>query len=462
MALSTRVLQGLRADLRGQVISPSDDGYEEARRVWNAMIDKRPAVVVRPRGAADVITAIKFAREHQLPLAVRGGAHNVAGKATCDDGMVIDFSSMKGIRVDPASRTVRAEPGLKWFEFDRETQAFGLATTGGTVGDTGIAGLTLGGGFGWLGGTHGMTVDNLLSADIVLATGELVRASANENPDLFWAIRGGGGNFGVATSFEYRLHPIGPMIVGGMVVHPFQAARDVFRFYADLVRQMPDALTVAAALLTAPDGNKACGLVAAYIGPIEEGEKAVRQIKQFGSPVMDIMGPIPYVGQQSLLEQAMPPGFLNYHKADFVRDVSDGLIDAMVDGFSRVPSPQSSALLFPIHGAASRIAPDATAFPHRKGLHAGVYSLWTNPAENATHIGWVRETLDNMRPFIEGVVYVNELGEGDIETRVQQAYGLNYARLAALKSKYDPDNIFRFNANIKPAVTGQAAPAMGV
>ena len=464
MAFSTRAIQGLRSDLRGQVIASSDAEYEEARRVWNAMIDKRPAVVVRPRGAAEVITAVKFAREHQLPLALRGGAHNVSGKATCDDGLVIDFSSMKGIRVDPVSRTVRAEPGLKWFEFDRETQAFGLATTGGTVGDTGIAGLTLGGGFGWLGGTLGMTVDNVLSADVVLATGELVRASASENPDLYWAIRGGGGNFGVVTSFEYRLHPIGPMIVGGMVVHPFQAARDVFRFYADLVRDAPDALTVAAALLTAPDGNKACGLVAAYIGPIEEGEKAVRPIKQFGSPAMDIMGPIPYVGQQSLLEQAMPPGFLNYHKADFVRDVSGGLIDAMVDGFSRVPSPQSSALLFPIHGAASRIAPDATAFPHRKGLHAGVYSLWTNPAENATHIGWVRDTLDSMRPFIEGVVYVNELGEEDMETRVQQAYGLNYARLAALKAKYDPDNVFRLNANIKPATSGQAGtpvPVMG-
>jgi FAD/FMN-containing dehydrogenase len=461
MALSTRAIQGFRSDFRGQVIASSDTGYDEARRVWNAMIDKRPALVVRPRGAADVITAVRFAREHQLPLAVRGGAHNVSGKATCDDGLVIDFSSMKGIRVDPASRTVRAEPGLKWFEFDRETQAFGLATTGGTVGDTGIAGLTLGGGFGWLGGTLGMTVDNVLSADVVLAKGDLVRASATENPDLFWAIRGGGGNFGVVTSFEYRLHPIGPMIVGGMVVHPFPAARDVLRFYADVVRDAPDALTVAAALLTAPDGNKACGLVAAYIGPVEEGEKAVRPIKQFGSPVMDIMGPIPYVGQQSLLEQAMPPGFLNYHKADFVREVSGGLIDAMVDGFTRVPSAQSSALLFPIHGAASRIAPDATAFPHRKGLHAGVYSLWTNPAENATHIGWVRETLDGMRPFIEGVVYVNELGEEDMETRVQQAYGLNYARLAALKSKYDPDNVFRLNANIKPAASAQVAPAVG-
>jgi FAD/FMN-containing dehydrogenase len=463
MALSARAIQGLRSEVRGQVIGPADSAYEEARRVWNAMIDKRPAVVVRPRGAADVITAAKFALEHQLPLAVRGGAHNVSGKATCDDGLVIDFSSMKGIRVDPAARTVRAEPGLKWFEFDRETQAFGLATTGGTVGDTGIAGLTLGGGFGWLGGKHGMTVDNLRSADLVLASGELVRANASENPDLFWAIRGGGGNFGIATSFEYQLHPIGPMIVGGMVVHPFSAARDVLRFYGDLITKAPDELTVAAALLTAPDGNKACGIVAAYIGPLEAGEKAVQRIKQFGTPVLDIIGPVPYVGQQSLLENAMPPGFLNYHKADFVRNVSDGLIDAMVDGFSRVPSPQSSALLFPIHGAASRVAPEATAFPHRQGLHAGVYSLWTNQAENQTHIGWVRQTIDQMQPFVEGVVYVNELGEDDMNTRVQQAYGGNYARLAAIKAKYDPTNVFQLNANIKPAgaVHPGAAPVMG-
>ena len=457
MALSARAIQGLRTDIRGQVIGPADSAYEEARRVWNAMIDKRPAVVVRPRGTADVIITLKFALEHQLPLAVRGGAHNVSGKATCDDGLVIDFSSMKGIRVDPAARTVRAEPGLKWFEFDRETQAFGLATTGGTVGDTGIAGLTLGGGFGWLGGKHGMTVDNLLSADVVLASGELVRASASENPDLFWAIRGGGGNFGIATSFEYQLHPIGPMVVGGMVVHPFSAARDVLRFYRDLITKAPDELTVAVALLTAPDGNKACGIVAAYIGPIEAGEKAVQPIKRFGSPVMDIIGPIPYVGQQSLLENAMPSGFFNYHKADFVKNVSDGLIDAMVDGFSRVPSPQSSALLFPIHGAASRVSPEATAFPHRKGLHVGVYSLWTNPAENQTHIGWVRQTLDQLQPFVEGVVYVNELGEEDMNTRVREAYGANYARLAALKAKYDPTNVFQLNANIKPAGTGKPA-----
>ena len=458
MALNARATQELRSNTRGQVITPADSGYEEARHVWNAMIDKRPAAIVRPRGAADVITAVKFALEHQLPLAVRGGAHNVSGKATCDDGLVIDFSSMKGIRVDPVARTVRAEPGLKWFEFDRETQAFGLATTGGTVGDTGIAGLTLGGGFGWLGGKLGMTVDNVLAADVVLATGELLRASASENADLFWAIRGGGGNFGIVTSFEYQLHPIGPMIVGGMIIHPFSAARDVFRFYGDLIKKAPDELTVAVALLTAPDGNKACGLVAAYIGPLEDGEKAVRPIKAFGNPVMDIIGPIPYVGQQSLLEQAMPPGFLNYHKADFVKDVSAGLIDAMVDGFSRVPSPQSSALLFPIHGAASRVAPDATAFPHRKGLHAGVYSLWTNPAENVTHIGWVRQTLDQMKPFVENVVYVNELGEDDLNTRVHEAYGVNYARLASIKAKYDPSNVFQLNANIKPADTARPGP----
>jgi FAD/FMN-containing dehydrogenase len=454
---STRLtVEELRTRVRGDVITPADPAYDQARRVWNAMIDKRPAAIVRPGSAVDVIAAVNFARDAGLPLAVRGGAHNVAGKATCDDGVVIDFSSMKGIRVDPAARRVRAEPGLKWFEFDRETQAFGLATTGGTVGDTGIAGLTLGGGFGWLGGVLGMTVDNLVGADVVLASGDLVRASADENADLFWALRGGGGNFGAVTSFEYKLHPIGPMITGGMVVHPFAAAADVLRFYADLVKHAPDPLTVAAALLTGPDGNKACAIVAAYIGPLEEGERVVRPIKQFGSPVIDIIGPMPYAGQQALLEHAMPPGMLNYHRADFVDEVTDELTRTMIDAFTRVPSAHSSMLFFPNNGAASRVAPDATAFPHRRGLHVGVYSLWTDPAQNAANISWVRDSTDRMRPYVRGVVYVNELGEDDLQNRVHQAYGTNYHRLAQIKSKYDPQNLFCLNANIKPVGEGQA------
>jgi hypothetical protein len=339
MSAFAETIEGLRTAVRGGVITPADTGYDDARRVWNATINRRPAAIVRCRSAADVIAAVNFARDNRLPLAVRGGAHNVAGRCTCDDGIVIDFSEMKSIRVDPAAQTVRAEPGLRWAEFDRETQAFGLATTGGTVGDTGIAGLTLGGGFGWLGGRHGMTADNLIGADVVLANGTLVHASDRENPDLFWALRGGGGNFGVVTSFEYKVHPIGPMIVGGIIVHPFPQAADALRFYGEFIRQAPDDLTVAAVLMTAPDGQKACGLVAAYAGPVEEGLKAVEPLKAFGTPVVDMIGAVPYVAQQSLLEAAMPPNVRNYWKADFVPEMSAGVIEVAVTGARRESPP---------------------------------------------------------------------------------------------------------------------------
>lgn len=443
-------LQDFRAAHRGGVIVPGDVDYDSARRVWNAMIDKRPAVIARCRTAADVIEAVKFARANALPIAIRGGAHNVAGRGTCDDGLVLDFADMRGIRVDPAARTARAEPGLRWEEFDRETQAFGLATTGGTVGDTGIAGLTLGGGFGWLGGVHGMTVDNLLSADVVLANGELVTASANAHADLFWAIRGGGGNFGVVTSFEYRLHPVGPMIVGGMVIHPFERAVAVLRFYREFLQGAPDRLTAAAVLVTTPDGQKAVALAAAYIGPVDEGERAVAPLKAFGPPVLDMMGPLPYLGQQSMLANAMPPHVLNYWKADFLRTVSDDVIGEAVAAYAIVPSPLSSILFFPIHGAAGRVSPDATAYPHRSGIHMGLYALWNDPAANATNIAWVRTAWSAIQPFVPGGVYVNELGDDEGDDRVRSAYASNYERLAKVKGIYDPDNVFRLNANIQP------------
>jgi len=452
MALDARALDELSKHHRGALITPDHADYESGRRVWNASIDRRPAVILRCRTAVDVIAAVNFARDNRLPLAVRGGAHSIAGRGTCDDGVVIDFAEMKGIRVDPEARTVRAEPGVKWGELDRETQAFGLATTGGTVGDTGIAGLTLGGGFGWLGGRLGMTVDNLLGADVVLANGRLVHASDSENADLFWAIRGGGGNFGVVTSFEYRLHPIGPTIVGGIVMHPFPRAADVLAFYRDLLRQAPDDLTAAAVLVTGPDGNKACAIAAAYAGTVEDGLEAVRPIKEFGPPVVDVLGPLPYVGQQSLLDNAMPPGLRNYWKADFISAVGDAVIREAVDAFSRVPSALSNILFFPIHGAASRVPPDRTAYPHRSGIHLGIYSLWTDPATDTENIAWVRDTLKRMQPFVPGGVYVNELGEDEGDDRVSQAYMGNFARLAEIKATYDPDNLFCLNANIKPAV----------
>jgi FAD/FMN-containing dehydrogenase len=453
MALDHAAIGALRQYFSGTLVTAHHPEYEQARRVWNAMIDRHPAVVARCRTAADVVAAVNWAREHRVAIAVRGGGHNVAGKATCDGGIVIDFAEMKSVTVDPEQRTARAEPGARWADFDHATQAHGLATTGGTVGDTGIAGLTLGGGFGWLGGRHGMTVDNLLGADVVLASGKTVHASASENADLFWALRGGGGNFGVVTAFEYQLHPVGPMVVGGLVMHPIERARDVLRFYRGIMATAPDELTVAAVLLTGPDGSRLCALMAAYIGPVDEGERAVQPIKAFGPPVMDMLGPIPYLGLQSLIEDAMPPHVLNYWKADFVPALSDGLIDATIDIYSRVVSPQSSILLYPIHGAATRVDAAATAYPHRSGIHMGIYALWTDPAQNAPNIAWVRGAWDAIQPFVPGGVYVNELGEDDGEDRVSLAYGVNFARLAQIKAKYDPENLFSLNANIRPAVT---------
>jgi FAD/FMN-containing dehydrogenase len=441
MSFATASIEQLQQAHRGALITPGDARYDDARRVWNAMIDRRPAVIARCRGAADVIAAVNFARDNALPLAVRGGAHSIAGRCVCDEGVVIDFSEMKAIRVDPVARTARAEPGVKWVELDRETQAFGLATTGGTVGDTGIAGLTLGGGFGWLEGACGMTVDNLLGADVVLADGRLVHASATENEDLFWALRGGGGNFGVVTSFEYRLYPIGPMVAGGLAVYPFPQAVSVLKMYRDFVRTAPDPLTVAAVLMTGPDGNKGCAIAATYAGPVDAGLKAVAPLKAFGTPAMDMIGPIPYLGQQSLIEPAMPPNLLNYWKAEFVRELSDGLIQAAVDAYSRCVSPLSSILFFPIHGAASRVAPDATAYPHRNGFHFGLYALWHDRADNDANIAWVRETWKSIQQFARGV-YVNELGDDEGDDRVKAAYAGNYTRLAEIKAKYDPKNLF--------------------
>ena len=450
MGLNTGSISALSQQFSGEIVTASDEGYDLARRVWNAMIDLRPQLIVRPRNASDVAAAVNFARDERLPLAIRGGAHSVAGMGTCDGGVVIDFSSMKNVVVDPEKRTARAEPGAKWTDFDKATQAHGLATTGGTVGDTGIAGLTLGGGFGWLEGACGMTIDNLLAADVVLADGRLVRASSDENSDLFWALRGGGGNFGVVTAFEYRLHAIS-QIVGGMVVHPYSAARDVLKFYGTFLETAPDPLTVAAAILTGPDGHKVCAIVCTYAGPVEEGLKAVRPIKEFGSPVVDIVGPMPYLGQQSLLEQGMPPNMRNYWKAEFIDRLTDGFIDTWADAYSGAASPMSFQLLFPIHGAAAKVAPDATAFPCRGGLHVGIYALWKPGESDEPNVTWVRNTWKRIQPFAAGGLYVNEIGEDDGRDRVKQAYGVNYARLAAIKKKYDPTNLFRLNANIEPA-----------
>jgi len=435
---------------RGELLGTTDPGYEEARGVWNAMIDRRPAVVARCTGAADVIAAVNYAREHELRVAVRGGAHNVAGLATCDDGVVIDLAPMKGIRVDAAARTVHAQAGLRWGEFDHETQAFGLATTGGTVGDTGIAGLTVGGGFGWLSGKYGMTIDNLLAADVVTADGSLVKASADENPDLFWGIRGGSGNFGVVTSFEFQLHPVGPMITGGAVFHPLPRAAEVLSFYREFMASAPDELTAYAGLLTGP-GGPVVAIAAAHCGAPDEAEQALRPLKEFGPPVQDLVGPIPYVVQQTLFDEAMPPRLHNYWKSDFLTGLTEDVIELAADYYARVPSQRSVALIVPINGVASRVPVTETAFPHRGGVMIGIYSLWDDPARTDENVAWARGFWDAIQPFASGGVYVNELAVDEGEDRVRLAFGPNYDRLTQVKAKYDPTNLFRLNANIKPA-----------
>jgi FAD/FMN-containing dehydrogenase len=444
-------LDSLRSSFRGALITAGDSSYEKARRVWNGLIDKRPAVIAQCAGAADVMATVKYARDLGLPLAVRGGGHSIGGNSTCNDGVVLDLCRMKGVRVNSVARTARAEGGVLWQEFDHETQAFGLATTGGMLGDTGIAGLTLGGGFGWLCRKYGLTIDNLLSVDIVLASGELVTADEHQFPDLFWGVRGGSGNFGVVTSFEYRLHQVGPMITGGLVLHPLARAAEMLRFYREFVESIPDELAVAAALLTGPDGQKLAAMVAAHCGSLEDGERAVHPLKEFGPPVMDAIGPLPYLAQQSLLNDGYPPSLLNYWKADFINELSDGLISAAIDHFARTPSPRSAMLWFPFSGAVRRVASDATAYPHRGGIHMGVYSLWTDPAESKANVDWARQGWELMRPVASGGVYVNELGLDESDDRVRSAYGTNYRRLAQLKAKYDPENLFRLNANIPPS-----------
>jgi FAD/FMN-containing dehydrogenase len=438
--------------LRWQVIRPADPGYDTARTLFNAMIDRRPALIARCMGIADVIAAVRFARDHGLRVAVRGGGHNVAGTAQCDGGLVIDLSAMRAVRVDPARRTARAEGGATWRDFDHETQAFGLATTGGTISTTGIAGLTLGGGFGHLSRRHGLACDNLISADVVLADGSFVTASEAEHPDLFWALRGGGGNFGVVTAFEYRLHPVGPAM-GGMVIHPVERAAEAFRFYREFQRDAPDVLVILPALLTAPDGAKVAALIAGYTGPVEDGEAALAPLRRFGPPVADTIQPMPYTAVQRMLDSAFPPGHHHYWKSGYMRELSDGALETMVAQFLEAPSPLSAALLEPVGGAAARVAPDATAYAHRNGQPSFlIVARWADPAEAEREIAWARAYWAAMQPYVEQAAYPNYLEAGaEGAERVRAAYGGNYERLTRVKAAYDPTNFFRGNQNIPPA-----------
>ena len=431
-----------------------DAEYEDARRVHNGLVDKRPAIIARCRGVADICDAIKLARALNLDVAVRGGGHNVAGHATIEGGLMIDLMPMKGIHVDPRARVARAQGGVLWREFNRETQVHGLATTGGVVGSTGIAGLTLGGGLGWLMPKYGLALDNLRSAEMVMADGSVKRASADENADLFWAIRGGGGNFGIAASLEYVVHPVGPIIAGGLVAHPHANTMDVLKFFREQCASAPDELMLVAGLISAPDGSgaKLAAIVAAHCGSLPDGEAALRPFKAFGPPVMDAMGPIPYCAQNALFDAALPRGALNYWKSQFLTDLSDEAIRVLVDRFESSGSPMSQILIEHFHGAASRVPMSATACAMRlSGYNVAIISQWMDPRQNDPCIAWCRGTFDALKPFLAETRYVNYLDHDEAGDPAAAAYGANYSRLRELKAKYDPENFFHANVNIRPA-----------
>jgi FAD/FMN-containing dehydrogenase len=449
-ALSDDRLREFGTRFHGELVRPDSANYDSARKVWNGMIDRRPACIARCRTTADVQAAIKFARENSLPIAIRGGGHNAAGLAMVDDGFVIDLSNMRDVVVDPANRTARAGGGTTWGEFDRATAAHGLATTGGAISSTGIAGLTLGGGLGWLMRSCGLTCDNLIGAEVVTADGKVLRASETENSDLFWGLRGGGGNFGVVTSFEYKLHPVST-VFGGMLLYPAARARDVLRVYRSVTNSAPDELTVFAAMMHSPDGIPVIAMVICYNGPAADGEKAIAAFKELG-PIAGEVGPMPYTALQSMLDAGFPHGLQVHWRSEFVTSIPDNFIEAAVSAFEKVPSPLSALMLEQFGGAVSRVPRDATAFDQRdSNYNFVIVSRWADPAQAQPNVEWARATSDAAKPFTNGRVYVNYIGAGEAPDRVRAAFGADkYERLVALKRKYDPTNVFRINQNIVP------------
>ena len=445
--------------LRGAALSPDDPGYDEARRVFNAMIDRRPGLVLQPLDAADIQHAVRFARRHGVLVSIKGGGHSAPGHAVCDDGLLIDLCRMRAVRVDPGNRTAVAEGGATWGELDAATQEHGLAVTGGRVPGTGIGGLTLGSGSGWLERKLGFTVDNLASADVVLASGDLVRASSHEHPDLFWGLRGGGGNYGIVVRFEYQLHPLGPLVWGGMLSFPRDGReREVLRAYRDFMEAASDDVGGAAALITLPPlpgipeaarGKAALAIIALYFGPPGEAEAAFEPMLRL-QPAAALVQPMPYLGVQGLIEQANPPGKRNYWKADTYPTLPDAALDALLDATAAPASPLTTVFVQPMGGAAARVPDDATAMGWRRAkwsLH--VLGMWEDASDDARQVGWVRAVADAMAPWAQKATYLNYLmdeGEG----RVKDSFGPHYARMVALKDKYDPENFFRMNQNIKP------------
>jgi FAD/FMN-containing dehydrogenase len=453
-------IEELKSRFKGRVLIPGDGEYENARKIWNGMIDKRPAIIARCTSTADVVRAVNFARDNSLLLAIRGGGHNIAGNAMCDAGIVIDLSQMKAAKVDAGARRVTVEGGATLGDLDAATQAHGLATPVGINSTTGIAGLTLGGGFGWLSRKYGMTIDNLESAEVVTATGEVVRASATEHPDLFWALRGGGGNFGVVTRFEFRLHPVGPDLLSGLIVYPFSAAKSVLQQYRDFMTKAPDELSVWTVLRQAPPlpflpkevhGKEVVVLALLYAGDPKQGEQLIAPLRKFGTPVGEAVGVQPYVAWQKAFDPLLTTGARNYWKSHNFSTLQDGLLDAVIEYVGKLPSPQCEIFFGAIGGATTRPAPDSAAYAHRDAQYVmNVHGRWDDPADDKSCIAWSRDYFNASAPFASGGVYVNFL-TADETDRVGAAYGPSYNRLAQVKRKYDPGNLFRMNQNIKPA-----------
>ncbi len=459
-SLQPAKIEKLKEDFKGEVLLPGNEAYEGARKIWNAMIDKHPALIARCADTSDVVRAVNFGRDNGLLLAVRGGGHNIAGKALCDDGIVIDLSQMKASSVDPAARRVTIEGGATLADLDAATQAYGLATPLGINSTTGVAGLTLGGGFGWLSRKYGMTVDNLESAEVVMANGEIVRADAGEHPDLFWALRGGSGNFGVVTRFEFRLHPVGPDVLSGLIVYPVSEAKPVLQQYREFMAKAPEDLTVWAVLRLAPPlpflpaeihGKEIVALALLYAGDPKQGQPLIEPLRKFGTPAGEHVGVQPYVAWQKTFDPLLAHGARNYWKSHNFSTIKDEVFDLVVDYLNRLPSPQCEIFFGALGGATTRPAPDSAAYPHRDALFVmNVHGRWEDPADDKRCIGWSRDYFNATAPFASGGVYVNFLTADEGE-RVRNAYGVNYQRLSQVKRKYDPENLFRINQNITPA-----------
>jgi hypothetical protein len=452
-------LQSFKSAFRGQLLDANDAGYNDARKIWNASVDKRPKLIARCSGVADVVEAVNFGHVNSMLTAIRGGGHNVGGRALCDDGLVIDLSQMRSVHVNSATSTVRVQGGATLGDLDRETHIFGLAVPCGIVPKTGIGGLTLGGGVGWLLRKYGMSVDNVLSCQVVTADGRVLTATSTENEDLFWALRGGGGNFGVVTSFEFRAHPV-HTVLGGLLLYPRDAAVDVIRFFRDFIEDAPDELTAYAALLHGPDRSPLVGVIPCYCGEIIEGERVLQPLRNFGKPVLDMIQPMPFPVMQSLLGPSFPDGNYNYWKSTLQRNLSNDAIAAIVEHGNRMTSPLSAVVLEYYGGAAGRVPNDATAYPHRELPWDILFvAQWTDQAQTPAQRDWARSGEDILRPFSANAHLLSAL---DIESEevIRTAFGPNLPRLSLVKKKYDPTNFFRVNQNIRPEMA-QAGSSQG-